>query len=75
MSIPFLFFGTMKTINTVNMQNYMESFGVPGELIWLVIAVQIGCGALIVLGYQTKWAALVLAGFCIVATSITEICS
>lgn len=70
MSIAFIFFGVMKTINTGNMQNYMEGFGVPGKLIWLAIIVQIGCGTLIVVGYQTRLAALALAGFCVIATSI-----
>src|SRR5262247_132161 len=46
---------------------YMRAFGVPGELLPFAIAVELSCGLLILLGYQTRVAALILAGFCIVA--------
>jgi putative oxidoreductase len=46
-------------------QAYMKAFGVPGELLPLAIAVELGCGLLILAGYQTRIAALLLAGFCI----------
>jgi putative oxidoreductase len=46
---------------------YMQAFGVPGQLLPLAIAVELSCGLLILLGYQTRVAALILAGFCIVA--------
>ncbi len=42
----------------------------PGNLIWLAIVVQIGCGVLVAIGFQTRLAALLLAGFCLVATTI-----
>jgi putative oxidoreductase len=48
---------------------YMQAFGVPGQLLPLAIAVELGCGLLILLGYQTRVAALVLAGFCL-ATAV-----
>jgi putative oxidoreductase len=48
---------------------YMQAFGVPGQLLPLAIAVELGCGALIVCGYHTRAAALVLAVFC-VATAV-----
>ncbi len=46
---------------------YMQAFGVPGALLPVAIAVELGCGVLIVLGYQTRIAALLLAGFCVAA--------
>jgi len=46
---------------------YMQAFGVPGQLLPLAIAVELACGLLILLGYQTRAAALVLAGFCVAA--------
>jgi putative oxidoreductase len=49
--------------------SYMRAFGVPGELLPLAIAVELGCGLLIVLGLYTRAAALILAGFC-VATAV-----
>ena len=48
---------------------YAEAFGVPGALLPLAIAVELGGGVLIAIGYQTRAAALVLAGFC-VATAL-----
>jgi putative oxidoreductase len=47
-------------------QAYMRAFGLPGELLPLAIAVELGCGLLVLVGYQTRIAALLLAGFCIV---------
>ena len=70
MAAVFLTFGIGKIIHMGRMQSYMEAHGVPGGLISLAIVVQIGCGLLVVLGYQTRFAALMLAGFCIVATSL-----
>src|SRR5262249_14252859 len=48
---------------------YMEAFGLPGALLPLAIGVELGCGLLIVIGYRTRVAALLLAGFC-VATAL-----
>src|SRR5215471_8096157 len=45
---------------------YMQAFGVPGQLLPLAIAVEVGCGGLILCGYHTRAAALLLAGFCLV---------
>lgn len=51
---------------------YMTSMGVPmaNLLLPLVILVELGGAAAIILGWQTKWAALALAGFCIVSALI-----
>jgi putative oxidoreductase len=68
MSIEFVLFGSMKIINTQAMQDYMEAGGVPGELIWLAVVVQLAGGLCLLVGYRTRQAALMLAGFCIVAT-------
>jgi putative oxidoreductase len=70
LAAEFLVFGALKLVNTRSMQGYMAAHGVPGVLIWPAILVQLSAGALIVLGLWTRWAALALAGFCIVATSL-----
>ena len=41
--------------------------GVPGMLLPLVIAVEIGGAIAVIVGWQTRWAALALAGFCILS--------
>jgi putative oxidoreductase len=46
---------------------YMRAFGVPEELLPFAIALELGCGLLILIGFQTRAAALLLAGFCIAA--------
>lgn len=44
-------------------QGYMEAMGVPGALLPLVIAAEIGGGLAIATGLLTRWAALGLAAF------------
>lgn len=48
-------------------QAYMESVGVPGLLLPLVIALEVLGGIAILIGFQTKIAALLLAGFTLLA--------
>ena len=48
---------------------YMQVFGIPGELLPVAIALELGCGILIVGGYHTRAAALMLASFCL-ATAV-----
>lgn len=42
---------------------YMDKFGLPGQLLPLVIALEIGAGLMLAIGWQTRWAALALAIF------------
>jgi putative oxidoreductase len=46
---------------------YMERFSVPGLLLPAVILVELGGSILLVIGWQTRLAALALAAFCILA--------
>jgi putative oxidoreductase len=46
---------------------YMAANGVPGLLLPLVIALEIGGGILVLLGWHTRIASLLLAGFTILA--------
>lgn len=48
-------------------QAYMEAMGIPGMLLPLVIALEIGGGLALVAGFMTRWAALALAGFTVVS--------
>jgi putative oxidoreductase len=46
---------------------YMQRFAVPAVLLPAAIALELGGGILLVLGWQTRWAALALAVFCVLA--------
>ena len=46
---------------------YMASAGVPGALLPLVIAVELVGGLMILVGFQTRLAAFLLAGFCLLS--------
>jgi len=62
-SAIFILSGFSKITGYAGMQGYMESQGVPGALLPLVIVTELGGGILVVLGLWTRPAALALAGF------------
>ena len=49
---------------------YMESMGVPGGLLPVVIALEIVGGLMVILGFKVKWAAYALAAFTLLAGMI-----
>ncbi len=59
----FLLPGIRKISSYAGSQGYMEAMGVPGMLLPLVILLEIGAGLALIVGWQTRWAALALAGF------------
>jgi len=65
----FLHDGWFKVVAYQAALAYMAAYGVPGALLPLAIAVELGCALLIVLGLWTRAAALMLAAFC-VATAV-----
>jgi putative oxidoreductase len=67
LSLLFIISGWGKIAAYAGTQQYMEASGVPGFLLPLVIAAELGGGILIVLGFFTRWVALALAVFSLVA--------
>jgi len=67
LSFMFITSGFSKIGGFAGTQQYMESAGVPGELLPLVILVELGGGILVAIGLFSRWAALALAGFCVLA--------
>lgn len=63
----FVLSGIFKITGYEGTQNYMEAMGIPGMLLPLVIFVEIGGGLAIVLGWQTRWTAIALASFTVLA--------
>jgi putative oxidoreductase len=62
-SLIFVTSGFSKISGYAGTQSYMEAMGVPGALLPLVIAVELLGGLAVMLGWQTRIAAFLLAGF------------
>jgi len=65
--IAFLFVpaGILKITGPQPFLAHMAQHRVPGALLPLVIALEIGAGLLVLSGWQARWAALALAVFCV----------
>lgn len=66
----FIVFGYEKVTGYAASVGYMEAYGLPGALLPLAIAAELGGGIAILLGLFSRWAALALAGFCIVTALV-----
>jgi putative oxidoreductase len=66
----FLIAGINKISGYAGMQGYMESMGVPGALLPLVIVLEVLGGITLMLGWHTRVTAFLLAGFTLLATLI-----
>ena len=64
-SLLFLLNGYFKIINYDGSIEWMESYGVPGILLTPAIILEIAAPILIIIGYKTRLASSLLAGFCI----------
>lgn len=69
-AIIFIMSGYNKIGGYEGTQGFMESVGVPGLLLPAVIAVELLAGIAVLVGYQTKIAAFLLAGFTLLSAII-----
>jgi len=69
-SLIFVGSGISKLGNFAGTQGYMESAGVPGMLLPVVIAVELLGGLAIILGWHTRIAAFLLAGFSLISAAL-----
>lgn len=69
-SVMFIMAGYSKIGGYEGTQGYMESMGVPGSLLPVVIALELLGGIAILIGYQTKIVAFLLGGFTFLAAII-----
>ena len=69
-SAIFIMAGINKIIGYTGTQGYMDSMGVPGALLPLVILLEIGGGLAVLVGWQTRIAAFLLAGFTVLSALI-----
>jgi len=63
LALIFIIAGAQKITGYSGTQAYMEMMGVPGALLPLVILVELGGGIALILGWQTRLVAFLLAGF------------
>ncbi|MCB1786730.1 MAG: DoxX family protein [Gammaproteobacteria bacterium] len=70
MSVIFIVAGIGKLTGYAATQGYMESMGVPGALLPLVILLELGAGLALLLGWRVRAAALGLAVFSVVSALI-----
>ncbi len=61
----FILSGYGKIAGYAGTQAYMAAKGVPGELLPLVILLELGGGLAVLAGFMTRWVSLALALFCI----------
>lgn len=70
LSALFLIAGLGKIGGYAATQGYMEAMGVPGALLPLVIALEVGGALAIIVGWRTRLIAFLLAGFSIVSALV-----
>ena len=66
-ALIFVTSGVNKLANFAGTQAYMDSAGVPGALLPLAIAVELLGGLAVIVGWHTRLAAFLLAGFSLVS--------
>lgn len=66
----FILAGMSKITAYAGTQGYMDSMGVPGMLLPLVIILELGGGLALLVGWQTRWMAYALGGFSVIAALI-----
>lgn len=69
-ALLFVHEGWIKLTHIEASMAYMSSFGVPGWLLLPATVVEIGGGILLLAGWGSRYAALALAAFCILAAAI-----
>lgn len=66
----FVLAGVNKIFNYSGTGGYMAKMHVPAALLPLVILTEVGCGLAVIVGWQTRIAAFLLAGFTLLAAVI-----
>jgi putative oxidoreductase len=68
MSSLFIWAGFGKLMNPGGTAQYFASYHLPAPdvLVWIVIIIELIGGLMILVGFQTRWVALVLAIFCLI---------
>ncbi|GAA5186707.1 DoxX family protein [Ferrimonas gelatinilytica] len=72
LALAFIFVvaGYNKIGNFAGTQGWMESMGVAGVLLYPVLLLELGGGIALILGYQTRLVAALLAAFCVASAML-----
>jgi putative oxidoreductase len=70
LALIFILAGFGKIQDPAGTAGYMQSMGVPGILLWPTIALEVLGGIALAIGYKTRYAALALAIFSLLAAFI-----
>ncbi len=73
MSFIFIFAGWQKVMSYAGVQGFIQSLGVPGWLLPVVILVELGGSIALLLGFYTRVAASLLAGFTVLAAILVHL--
>ena len=66
-ALIFVMSGLNKMGNYANTAGWMDAMGVPGGLLPVVIVLEVLGGLAIIIGWQTRIASFLLAGFCLLS--------
>ena len=69
-ALIFVMLGLNKIFNYGATAGWMDAIGAPGSLLPLVIFLEVLGGLAIIVGWQTRWVALALAGFSVLSALI-----
>lgn len=69
-ALLFVLAGPAKALGPAPYLAHMAQVGVPGVLLWGVIALELGAGLAVLLGWRLRWSAGALAVFCIATALI-----
>ena len=70
LSLIFIVAGWGKLQDPAGTAGYMSTVGLPAFLVWPTILLELGGGILILIGFQTRIVALLLAGFCVLSGAL-----
>lgn len=70
LALIFVISGAGKIADPAGTAGYMQAMGVPAILLWPTVALELLGGLAIIVGFQTRLVAYLLAGFTLVAAAV-----
>lgn len=70
LALLFILAGAAKLLSPAPFLAHMAQHNLPAPLIWGVIALELGCGLALLIGWRLPYSAGALAGFCVLTAAI-----